>query len=328
MADHEQIAGAGTDTLPNATAFFVPLIGSQQCIGAIGVKANEPDRFANPDQRRLLETCASLIALSLERDQSVLEAGEARLRVQAEELRNALLSSVSHDLRTPLAAIAGASSALLDESADQQPSVRAELLQSIVDESHRLARQVDNLLEMTRLEAGTRHLNRQWHVLDEILGSAVSRLTRALERHALHVHVPEDLPLLFVDALLLEQAFVNLLENAARYCPAGTRIDVTARRAADGVEVRFADNGPGLPPGSESRVFDKFYRGARDTPDGRRGVGLGLAICAGIIRAHDGTIVARNREPAGAEFTLYLPRGKETPPTLIEEDVARPLEIP
>ncbi|MCI0455634.1 MAG: sensor histidine kinase KdpD, partial [Gemmataceae bacterium] len=255
VADHDQAAGAGTDTLPNATAFFVPLVGSQRTVGAVGVRPKDPERFLDPDQRRLLETCASLIALSLERDESVLEAHQAQLRVQAEQLRNSLLSSVSHDLRTPLAAIAGASSSLLEAPPDQKAESRRELVQTIVDESRRLGRLVDNLLDMTRLTSGTVVLNKQWHVLEEIVGSALGRLRRELEHHAVRVDIPSDLPLLFLDGVLMEQAFFNLLENAARYTPAGSQIEILARFEDQRIEIRVADNGPGLPPGSESRVF-------------------------------------------------------------------------
>ncbi len=285
VADHDQTAGSGTDTLPNATAFFVPLIGSQQTMGAIGVRANDPQRFADPEQRRLLETCASLIALSLERDRSVLEASEAQVRIQSEQWRNALLSSVSHDLRTPLAVIAGASSALLEDASGQDRDTQTELMQTIVDESRRLGRQVDNLLDMTRLEAGAPQLNKQWHVLEEIVGSALTRVRRDLDKRPVKVDIPADLPLLLIDGALMEQAFVNLAENAARYTPPGPPIEIAARHFGDRVEIRMADYGPGLPPGTETRIFEKFFRGANDTPDARRGVGLGLAICYAIIRA-------------------------------------------
>jgi two-component system sensor histidine kinase KdpD len=176
-----------------------------------------------------------------------------------------------------------------------------------VDESRRLARLVDNLLDMTRLESGAAVPNRQWHVLEEIVGLARSRLRRELNQHAVVVDLPADLPLVEVDALLLEQALVNLLENAARYTPTGSRIEVSARAAADRVELRVADNGPGLPPGSEARVFEKFFRGTAPAPDGRRGVGLGLAICQAIAQAHGGRIAAVNRPGGGAEFCITLP---------------------
>ena len=320
VAEHDQIAGAGTDTLPNATAFFVPLIGSQRTVGALGIKPEDSQRFLDPDQRRLLETCASLIALSIERDQSVLEAHEAQLQVQAEQLRSSLLSSVSHDLRTPLAAIAGASSSLLEGAPIADEKTRQDLLQSIVDESRRLARLVDNLLDMTRLESGIVALNKQWHVLEEIVGSARSRLRKELERHPVRVEIPADLPLLNVDGLWMEQMLVNLLENAARYTPAGTRVDIAANRQGLHAVIRVSDNGPGLPLGSENRVFDKFFRGSiTPTVDGRRGAGLGLAICKAIVQAHGGQISARNRAGGGAEFVITLPCEETAPRVVLDE---------
>ncbi len=322
VADHDHAAGAGTDTLPNATALFVPLVGSQRTVGAVGIRPNEPQRLADPEQRRLLETCVSLIALSLERDQSVLQAHEAQLRVQAEQLRNSLLSSVSHDLRTPLAAMAGAASSLLEGLPREDPAARQQLLQTIVDKARRLARLVDNLLDMTRLESGAIVLNKQWHVLEEIVGSALACLRHELEHHPVAVDLPGDLPLVLVDGVLIEQVFVNLLENGARYTPAGSRIEIAARPQGKRLEIRVADRGPGLPPGSESRVFEKFFRGLPAPADGRRGVGLGLAICQGIIQAHGGRISAKNRPGGGAEFTIALPCEQAAPQVALDEIAA------
>jgi two-component system sensor histidine kinase KdpD len=321
VADHDQVAGAGTDTLPNATALFVPMTGSQRTVGAIGVRPADAQRFLDPEQRRLLETCASLIALSLERDLSVLEAHRAQMQVQAEQMRSSLLSSVSHDLRTPLAAIGGAASSLLDQ-ASLTPDARRELLQSIVDEAHRLARLVDNLLDMTRLESGSLAPKRQWQVLEEIVGSALHRLRRELAQHPVQVKIPADFPLLLVDGVLLAQVFFNLLENAARHTPAGAGIEVSARLVGQQAELRVADAGPGLPPGSEQRVFEKFYRGAASTADGRRGVGLGLAICQAIVQAHGGRIQAQNRREGGAEFVITLPCPEQAPQVALDEVAA------
>lgn len=318
VASHDLVAGAGTDTLPNATAYFVPLIGSQRTIGAVGVRPEDPQWMADPEQRRLLETCASLIALSIERDQSLLEASEAQARVQAEEMRSSLLSSVSHDLRTPLAAIVGASTNLLQADLKADQTQRRGLLQTIADEARRMARLVENLLEITRLEAGGLSLNKQWHVLEEIIGSALGRLKSELARHRVRVELPADLPLLQADGMLLEQAFVNLLENAARYAPAGAEVAIRGRSHGQEVEVIIEDTGPGLPAGSEDRIFEKFYRGPTAGADSRRGVGLGLSICQAIVRAHGGTITARNRPSGGAEFFIRLPRGEGAPAIPLE----------
>lgn len=307
VADHDEVAGVGTDTLPNATALFAPLVGSQRTVGAVGIKPQDPARLLDPEQRRLFETCASLIALSVERDQSVLEANDAQLKVQAEQLRNSLLSSISHDLRTPLAAIAGASTTLLDGGAQHDESTRRELLESLVEEAHRMARLVDNLLHMTRLESGTVVLNKEWHVLEEIVGTALTRLRRELRDHTVQVSIPEHFPLLALDGVLIEQLFVNLLENSIRYTPSGSRIGIVARMVGKQVEIRFTDSGPGLPPGTEGQIFEKFFRATTSSADARRGVGLGLAICRAIVQAHQGQITARNRPEGGAEFLISLP---------------------
>jgi two-component system sensor histidine kinase KdpD len=317
VATNGRVAGAGTDTLPNATALFVPLAGSQEVVGALGVCPKDPARFFDPDQVRLLETCGSLIALSIERDQSVVKAHDAHLRVQAEQLRNSLLSSVSHDLRTPLATIAGAATSLAERNAGGDQ----ELLQSIIDESRRLARLVENLLDMARLDSGSVVLNRQWQVLEEIVGLALTAVKRDLANHDVHVAIPPDFPLRDIDGFLMEQVLVNLLENAARYTPAGSHIQISARASGDRAEIRVADDGPGLQPGSENKVFDKFFRGATIPPDGRRGVGLGLAICRSIVDAHGGQIKAANRPAAGAEFVITLPC-TEPPPPIEPEPVA------
>jgi two-component system sensor histidine kinase KdpD len=314
VASNGKTAGALTDTLPNATALFVPLAGSQQIVGALGVAPEDKNRFLDPEQVRLLETCGSLIALSIERDQSMLQAHEAQLQVQAEQLRNSLLNSVSHDLRTPLATIAGTASGLLDRGSESD----RDSLQTIVEESRRLARLVENLLDMARLDAGSVVLNRQWHVLEEVVGLALNSVKRELKEHDVRVLIPQDFPLLNIDAFLMEQVLVNLLENASRYTPAGSEIEISTVAHNKRAEIRILDNGPGLPPGSEAKVFDKFFRGATIAPDGRRGVGLGLAICQAIIEAHGGKITAANRGEGGAEFVISLPC-TETPPKIETE---------
>ncbi len=316
VIEHDQVAGAGTNTLPNAVALFFPLTGSQGTHGAIAIRAPDAERLLDPEFRRLLDACANQLALALERDQLAIEAANARIQADAEQVRSSLLSSVSHDLKTPLAAIAGASSSLLEASSLDEDTSR-QLLETVADEAARLNRLLENILQMSKLEAGAATPNCQWHVLEELVGSALHRTRRELARHEVAVHLPNDLPLLYVDGLLMEQVFVNLFENAARYTPEGT--ELTIRAALDGKQVRIAisDNGPGLPAGAEERIFDKFYR-ASSTADGGRGSGLGLAICRAIIKAHSGTIVAANRPGGGAEFVIRLPLPKDAPRVVVE----------
>ncbi|MBL8825850.1 MAG: sensor histidine kinase KdpD [Planctomycetaceae bacterium] len=316
VIEHDQLAGAGTNTLPNAVALFFPLTGSQGTHGAIAIRARDAEQLLDPEFRHLLDACANQLALALERDQLAIEAADARIRAEAEQVRSSLLSSVSHDLKTPLAAIAGASSSLL-EAASLDQETRRQLLETVADEAARLNRLLENILQMSKLEAGAAAPNFQWHVLEEVIGSALHRTRRELAQHEVVTHLANNLPLLYLDGLLMEQMFVNLFENAARYTPVGT--EVTIRTALDGKQVRIAisDNGPGLPTGAEERIFDKFYR-ASPTADGGRGSGLGLAICRAIVKAHGGTISAANRPGGGAEFVIRLPLPQNSPQVIVE----------
>lgn len=316
VIEHDQLAGAGTNTLPNAAALFFPLTGSQGTHGAIAIRVPDTERLLDPEFRRLLDACANQLALALERDQLAIEAANARIQAEAEQVRSSLLSSVSHDLKTPLAAIAGASSSLL-EATSLDEETRRQLLETVADEAARLNRLLENILQMSKLDAGAATPLCQWHVLEELVGSALHRTRRELAQHEVAVQLSSELPLLYVDGLLMEQVFVNLFENAARYTPEGTK--VTIRAALDGEHMRIAisDLGPGLPAGAEERIFDKFYR-ASPTADGGRGSGLGLAICRAIIKAHGGTLVAANRPGGGAEFVIRLPVSKDAPQVVVE----------
>ncbi len=292
------------------------MTGSQKTLGAIAVKVADIERLLEPDQRRLLESCANQLGLALERDRLAIEASEARIEAETEQLRSSLLSGVSHDLKTPLAAIAGASSSLL-ESTSLDEETRRQLLETVADEAARLNRLLENILQMSKLDAGVATPHKQWHVLEEIVGSALHRTRRELEKHTVQVNLPNDLPLVFVDGLLLEQVLVNLLGNAARYTPQGTHITVTAIVEGQSLNLTVADNGPGFPPGAEERIFEKFYR-ASPTADAGRGSGLGLAICRAIAKAHGGNVKASNRTAGGAEFVVKLPLVKDAPQVVIE----------
>ncbi len=314
--DHGRVAGLGTDTLPGASAIYVPLRGSQAVLGVLGVQPPESLLPLGPDQMDLLETLARQAASGLERVRLANEAEEARLTAETERLRSTLLSSVSHDLRTPLATITGAASSLLEPGA-LSPEAERELKEAIYEEGDRLNRLVTNLLDMTRLESGTLQLGRDWHSLEELVGTALTRLERTLGGRRVEVRIPADLPLVSVDGLMIEQVFVNLLDNAAKYTDRASAIRITATAAERAVTVEVADEGPGLPAGGEERVFEKFYRAGA----GQRGSGLGLPICKAIVTAHGGKIWAENRVPRGAVFRFTLPLGDGPPP--VEDDGER-----
>jgi two-component system sensor histidine kinase KdpD len=233
--------------------------------------------------------------------------------VETEFLRNVLLSGVSHELRTPLTAIAGAAGALVETRDRLSIEAQNELLSTIVAEAQRMDRLINNLLDMTRLESGGMTVKKEWQPIAEVIGSALHRMEQRLGDRRVTTRVPGDLPLVQIDAVLIEQVLINLLDNAVEYTPASTAIEVAARLRDGGVEVEVADDGPGLPAGAEQRVFQKFFRAA--APNNRRGIGLGLAICRGIIEAHGATITAHNRPAGGACFLFTVP-ATATPPRI------------
>jgi two-component system sensor histidine kinase KdpD len=290
------------------------LQGSTGPVGVVVARAAEPGYFAIAAHRELLETFGSQIALAIERAQLGEHAARAQLEVQNERLRNALLSSVSHDLRTPLAVIKGAVTALLEGSPAEPPGRRAEYLTAISDEASRMNRLVRNLLNMTSLEAGAlRVRNKEWQPLEEVIGVALNRLDEQLDDRPVHVDIAADASLVPFDATLVEQVFVNLVENAIKYTPPSSPIVITARRIARGVEITVADSGPGVPAGEEESIFEKFHRAAKTGP----GMGIGLTICRGIVLAHGGEIRYANREEGGAAFRFTLPVDEAGPPTSV-----------
>ena len=308
--EHGQMAGRGTATLPGAHAIYLPLLASRRTVGVLGIRPDDPDALKAPEQLHQLETFANQTALAVERAKVSEEAHEAAMRVEAERLRSSLLGSISHDLRTPLAAITGAATSLLDDGDRFSSSTQRELLQAIQEESEYLTRLVHNVLQMTRLESAPVDLHREWHSLEEIVGAALARCERALGDRPVQTDLPQDLPLVFVDDVLVEQVLINLLDNVSKYTPPGSPVEISARASARAVEVRVADRGPGFSPGAETRLFEKFYRVKTGGP---RGVGLGLAICRAILTAHDGQIWAQNRPGGGALFGFTLPLQEKQP---------------
>ncbi len=303
--EHGRVAGQGSATLPGARALYLPLIASRGTIGVLGIRPAESQTFAAPEQLHLLEAFAAQTALAIERATLADEAQQAQVQVEAERLRSTLLSSVSHDLRTPLAAITGAASSLLAGGERVDAVTRRELTQTIQEESERLSRLVHNLLDMSRLEAGSVPLHREWQPLEEVVGAALARLEGRLQGRRVTTRLPPDLPLVPVDGVLIEQVFANLLDNALKYTPPASPIEIAAWADAGAVTVEVADRGPGFPSGEEERVFAKFYRGR--VGGERGGVGLGLPICRAIVEAHGGRMRAENRQGGGAVFRFALP---------------------
>jgi len=305
--------GRFTDTLPLAEAQYVPLRAPSGTVGVMGVRARD-NRRPTLDQQNLLETFARQIALAIERERLEESEEHTRMVLESERLYKTLLNSVSHELRTPIATISGAASGMLDERTVANPETRASLISEIQDGAARLNRVVENLLDMTRLESGMLKLNMQWCDVSDLINVAVNHTKRDLANHELILEIPPDLPLVHVDYVLLEQALVNLLHNAAVHTPLGTRIRVTAEVEDREFLLHVADRGPGLPPDALERVFDKFYRAPTALPGG---TGLGLSISRGLVEAQGGRVTAENRSNGGARFTIRLPLGD--PPVVVLE---------
>jgi two-component system sensor histidine kinase KdpD len=301
---HGKAAGRGTDTLPSAGARALLLRAARAKVGVLALRVREERAFVDPEQELLLETFASQIASSLERVRLAEEAQRSEVAAESERLRSSLLSSVSHDLRTPLAVITGATSTLLDHERTLEPSARRDLLETAHEEAERLSRLVRNLLDMTRIASGAIHPKKEWHPLDAVIGAALHRLDARLAGRRVELDVPADLPPIALDPVLVEQLVVNLLENALNYTPRASSIEIRAGKSASAaVEVAVLDRGRGVPAADKERVFEKFYSLRRE--DG--GAGLGLAICRGVVEAHGGRIWVEDREGGGAIFRFTLP---------------------
>jgi two-component system sensor histidine kinase KdpD len=339
--DHGKPAGCGTSTLPSARGRYVPLIGSSGRVGVLGVRTerkSDVDAF-DTAQLATLDSIASQAASALERVKLAESEQAARIKAERERLRSALLSSVSHDLRTPLASITGAASTLQQADASQSseqsegPTIdeptRASLLRTIVDESSRLNDIIANLVFATRLESGSVDLRREWTTVEEIVGAGLSRHREALASRPFRVHVPTDLPMIRVDNAMLPQVVHNLVENALRYTAPGTTLGISARTSETSVVVKVWDEGAGLADDESSKVFERFYRGRASKTVGpssgaasSTGMGLGLTICEGIIRVHGGRIWAEPNTPRGVAFLFSLPVEHPQPALPAREDAA------
>jgi len=304
---NDRVAGRGSDTLPGAKRLFLPMHTGRGAVGVMGIDSDKPGPLLSPDQRRLLDALCDQGALAIERVKLVEEMDRVERTAETERLRSALLTSISHDLKTPLAAVLGSAGTLRDFADKLSAGEKADLLATIIDESERLNRFIANLLDMTKLESGAIAPNVALYDLVEIVGSVLVRAGRILARHHVELELAPDLPMLEVDAVLFEQVLFNLLDNAAKYAPPDTTVRIQAWREADAVCLRVLDEGNGIPPPDLEHIFDKFYR-AQKADQVRAGTGLGLAISRGFVEAMHGTIVAANRtDRCGAAFTIRLP---------------------
>ncbi len=300
-------AGRGSDTLPGAKRLFLPMHTGRGPIGIVGLDGDKPGPLLTPDQRRLLDALMDQAALAIERVRLVEDLDRAKRTVETDRLRSALLTSISHDLKTPLAAVLGAAGTLRGMSDALDEHEKADLVATIIDEAERLNRFIANLLDMTKLESGAIVPNAALHDLGEIVGSALERTSKILAKHRVEVDLAKDMPMVKVDPVLFEQVLFNLLDNASKYAPTGTTVRIQSWRDRDRLGLQVLDEGDGVPPGDLEHIFDKFYR-ARKADHVRAGTGLGLAISRGFVEAMNGTITAGNRtDRTGAVFTIMLP---------------------
>jgi two-component system sensor histidine kinase KdpD len=312
--EHAEPAGWSSGTLPSSSWLFLPLKTAQGPQAVLGVSFEGGKPLA-AGERRLLEALVDQVAIAIERARLTADIEESRLLSETERLRAALLSSVSHDLRTPLVSIIGAATSLLEAGDAMSKDGRQELVETIRDEGERLNRYVQNLLDMTRISYGALPLNREWIEPRELVGRAVRQVHQELRNHSLRIEVPLILPVVRGDPVLLEQALVNVLDNAAKYAPAGTDIAITAEKRGDAILLAVIDQGPGIPAADRERIFDMFYR-VRAGDAQNRGTGLGLAIARGILEAHGGTIRALpGPAKLGTRIEIELPlsAGPESP---------------
>ena len=305
--DNNRAAGRGSDTLPGAKRLFLPMRTGRGAIGVVGIDSDKTGPLLTPDQRRLLDALIDQGALAIERVQLVEDIERAKRTIETDRLRSALLTSISHDLKTPLAAVLGAAGTLRDLSSALSDGEKADLLATIIDESERLNRFIANLLDMTKLEAGAIVPNTALHDLDEIVGSALRRAGKILAEHHVELELAAGLPMLSLDAVLFEQVLFNVLDNAAKYSSTGTTIRIQSWLDRDAVCLQVLDEGEGIPPTELEQIFDKFYH-VEKGDQVRAGTGLGLAISRGFVEAMQGTISAANRtDRTGAVFTIRLP---------------------
>jgi two-component system sensor histidine kinase KdpD len=301
--DHQKPAGLGTDTLPSAKTLYLPLNASSGIVGVVGIQPEIAIERFDSVQSQLLESFANQAAMAFERVFLAKQAQNALMQAEKEALRNTLLSSISHDLRTPLSAITGAVSTLLQKNTALKPETRLDLLETIQEEADHLNRIIRNVLDMMRLESGAVTIKKEWQSLEEIVGLVLNRLSEKLKHYSLTTRIPRSLPLILGDGVLLEQVLMNLFENAMKYTPPESSLELLASVQEKTILVELADRGPGIPSDQLENIFQKFVRGHLQA----EGAGLGLVICRSIVAGHGGRIWAENRPGGGAIFRFTLP---------------------
>jgi two-component system sensor histidine kinase KdpD len=307
--DAGQMAGWGTQSLPDSPILYVPLQAADATLGVLALRPRDPqsEYWLLPEQLRLrlLESLAKQVALAFEVERLQKTAMEAQVVAESERLRSSLLGSMTHDFQTPLAAIMGSASSLIDLQVRLDAMQAREMLANIYDEAERLSRLVNNLLNIARLQAGSLKLHKELQPLEEVVGAALNRLEKKLADRPITISLPADLPMVPLDAALVEHIFINLLENSLKYTPPGSPLSISAIRKESEVEVEVADQGPGFPPDDLEKIFEMYYRGT--TEIGQKGYGLGLSICRAIVQAHGGRIWAVNRAGEGAAIRFTFP---------------------
>lgn len=306
-----QRAGKGTETLGAAEGLYLPLRMDKEVCGVMGIRSGDPDTYFEPEQLRLLKAFASLASMAVARAQLSEQAREAQTLAESERLRTALFNSLSHDLRTPLASIVGATSCLLESNHVYSPESRRDLLLSIQQGTLRMSHFINNLLDMARLESGLVKPNKDWYDLHDIVGVAVSRLDESLGSRPVKIDIDNNIPLVKVDFVLIEQVLVNLLDNAIKYSDPGTEIIIEVKKYENEIKVAVSDLSPEIPEDDIEKIFDKFYR--LHSPRLVSGTGLGLAICKGFVEAHGGKIWAANKKGGGVIISFTLPQEDQLP---------------
>lgn len=298
-------SGSGTPLFPELTAYFFPILGKDEVFGAVGIEFCEKTHLSE-NQRMFLDTIGSQIALALDRERLYEKQQEAKTEVERERLRGNLLRAVSHDLRTPLTGILGSASIILNNYNFLSDDVKKEFIAGITEDAEWLSNMVDNILNMTRFDEGTIQLKKEMELVEEIVSGAVMRVKGRAGLHEIRIRIPEQMVMVKVDGMLIEQALINLLDNAIKHTPDSTEICLAVKQEADSISFEVSDNGPGIPEGELPLIFNRFYRSNKAYAN-KRGIGLGLTISKTIVEAHGGKISAANKPSGGAVFRFVLP---------------------